>query len=1537
MLKRLFSVVLVLGLTFMVASPVLADVDPQPGDITGPFDYSTGLLKGQPFPTVEPTRADAIAFTGEVQGFAKIADICADERSRSRAYFNPGIMFPGAIFWALQEMETVCPSPYTFEVVTAHFYAVTSGAAGLASMHAEVWSVDDTDPACLVPDAVIWTGPTMTYNIPAGVAGLYFELPLATSPYDIACVDGPYFIAVVAGAQESGVELSGWWSDYEVPPQYCTYYWNVITGLPTDFAGYWYDPDYNDSWDMNLFSSGRASGENACHEPGICGWELKHCVWETYTFYNFAMPSTSGTRDFIWQQWEAATPCTVWQVDQYMGGVNAGDPGLRISLYDDNNGFPGNEIVGQDFPTSAIPAGGWVSATFPADAPVVIQPGKYYVFIDRASWATDADTLGVGLDDAPNCPLDYTCYTGFRDNTGADMYVCDMYGAGSGNEFELFCEIYLCCAKPKTCEPGATAPDTWFTHAHDYGRTSRSTMGVGEPCDIELVWKANTTVSDLSFNNVIVAGQQVYASDNAALNCYDLSTGALLFTHGPGLPKTDGSMRGNPTVSGGYVYSGGGGGNVMSFYCLDVNASIVAGIGVERWWRGLNSHGGGAGDMLCGDQRFGVSVVLNAPPVEPYDGEIVVFGDQGGCLWALNTADGTNYGGWGTNPVTFPDGGPIFHSPAYDGGENLYVATVGGSIYEVDAATGNINWAYDDPDGDAFYSGCSYEDGFVYAATFGGQDAGGAIVGNPKRFKLDASDGSEVWVYEQGSVLYASPTIGHKKVYFGLSNPSVGILMVNKETGVAEYNFNINGVGMVPNPVTLTADCYLFAGDAAGKWSLLNAQTMTREWSRQFDDYVYGTALAYDEDSLRNVAVMSIWSDICTGYSYGAVFCWNLDAEPRPMMEQLVYEVTVPVPLGSGMINDEVAADVFENLAGCADLTITGTAVGDYPPSMAAPMTPKVTKVSRVHAQAAEETATRMISTDYLSFFDSEGNLTKRGLMADKSSLPAAPMDEELVGERHRKARFEQTKQRAMDLAAGTAALQRTQNVRDETGTAHPATYAGGSTGGFMFDVDGAGLARGIDYEYIEWTHDDPDFYPEDNTGQCHLAVWGYDKPFLDVNIVGGCPFEWYDAMWLNTYDMVHLEQVSNFGATGDGFGYGLDWDDGINDIPIYDGGFFILQRGGQYFQADFYDWDRRFLPDPAPISGVCGFDYAWDYPLGRSMVIDCPQGGPNWPELNVDYMDLLGEFVISNFIDTVEIDATAIGVKIYQVEISFYDFDHGYGDMKLFHYKVVNRGDALIEDLIAGMFHDFDLQPAPASNAAAVVPEVGGVAVWDSSSPSIALGHVVMPGSLSLDNSCEIDGVDFYALWAVVNEWNIYDGNCVAAGGPCCLNPAQAGTPEEASNVVACFDYYWPGYGYDPNPNNYNDKSDFFAWPQFDLDPEGEAHMYAALIGVDATTNDKGVIKDGIRSMAYRANKISGFARGDVNDDGCIDASDLAYLYAWLNGAVIPIFPHDDNGDVNCVSVPDGLTDAADLAYLLDYLMQGPAPEGKWRFTIMP
>lgn len=82
---------------------------------------------------------------------------------------------------------------------------------------------------------------------------------------------------------------------------------------------------------------------------------------------------------------------------------------------------------------------------------------------------------------------------------------------------------------------------------------------------------------------------------------------------------------------------------------------------------------------------------------------------------------------------------------------------------------------------------------------------------------------------------------------------------------------------------------------------------------------------------------------------------------------------------------------------------------------------------------------------------------------------------------------------------------------------------------------------------------------------------------------------------------------------------------------------------------------------------------------------------------------------------------------------------------------------------------------------------------------------------------------------------------------------------------------------------------------------------------------------------LARRAAIWPGFARGDVNMDGCVNLIDVCWTSAVLSGGQLQIYPDFYNGDVDL----SGNLDVNDARYLLNYVTGlGPAPQGAWRFT---
>jgi hypothetical protein len=291
------------------------------------------------------------------------------------------------------------------------------------------------------------------------------------------------------------------------------------------------------------------------------------------------------------------------------------------------------------------------------------------------------------------------------------------------------------------------------------------------------------------------------------------------------------------------------------------------------------------------------------------------------------------------------------------------------------------------------------------------------------------------------------------------------------------------------------------------------------------------------------------------------------------------------------------------------------------------------------------------------------------------------------------------------------------------------------------------------------------------------------------------------------------------------------------------------------------------------------------------------------------------------------------MGLKVSQVEIGAYDFGSGYGDFKLIEYKIENRDAVAKTNFYAGAFVDWDID----DDAYYRIPEAGIIFQCDTTADPtqkpFGFGMAILGAHTSTVSSDQVEGASFKMMWSIANGYRVYNTTCVE-----CSFFTSAGDANDPN--FKTFITTKNGDGFDvplPATQPY-DKSMIFAFPKFDLAANGSQPLYMAIFGVDVTSNDRPTITNNLQSMAFRINKWTGFARGDVNDDGKVDAIDVAYLGGAVGGSGAPIFPWGDvagpsNGDVNL----DGNTDGADVTYLFNYLMGGPAPLGAWRFDIMP
>jgi hypothetical protein len=268
------------------------------------------------------------------------------------------------------------------------------------------------------------------------------------------------------------------------------------------------------------------------------------------------------------------------------------------------------------------------------------------------------------------------------------------------------------------------------------------------------------------------------------------------------------------------------------------------------------------------------------------------------------------------------------------------------------------------------------------------------------------------------------------------------------------------------------------------------------------------------------------------------------------------------------------------------------------------------------------------------------------------------------------------------------------------------------------------------------------------------------------------------------------------------------------------------------------------------------------------------------------------------------------IGVIVTQTEVAAYD--PMYGDFKLISWNLENR-DAVAKDLKAGSYIDWDAVDDYFNDVGLLSDNFNGYAIWNAVEPRYAYGvfDPNLPTSYcGIDPSVNSPHKIFAGVLS--DMWCGPFGLCDDAG----ITWHYAVGPPYRD--------YWGG---PQGPAGWReDRGVFLVNKGFTLPPNGTYKVVQALYAVPATSNDVATIDALGVEVAKRAARWAGFARGDVNDDGCVNLADVCWLSSGYQ-----IYPDTYCGDVNL----DGNVDPADQTFLLDYVSGvGPAPLGAWRFT---
>lgn len=459
---------------------------------------------------------------------------------------------------------------YTFDVTDVIWYIV-SNTPEYHEFQPIVWE-NGADEICPEPGAVLCAGPLYAVDLSALPAGGYvLGFPFPTE----CCSYGPYFAGVYAA-----VFLGPGFIGIPVDNDGATTCWAY-----NDYGFGWDDMVADNGWvgDMFLWSAGVGYDQNACPGiPGVCDWQS----WLNGPITSYWTDPNINFQTEYYVRFDATVSCTLEtaRFSFYCAGA-LGAPTVRVRVYGANGPifgglvYPDLAIEGANFlgfvdvpfgSLSCYPAYTVVDLT-PLGLPAFGPSENFFITVSLSPTTPDPindvmtilSTAGNGGGLGPN-PHSGS-YVGVL---GDYYYFGEVFASG---QRELNIDAFICCEVVELAEApcASPGPDDWSTWAHDYQRTSASSMELGEPCEVTAAWYQPLN-SLCEFSNPSIAGDLVYANSNNRLLSFDLETGVpgnvVL-----GTPNMLGANRGNTTIEGGFAYVTGGTARCIAQWVADLS------------------------------------------------------------------------------------------------------------------------------------------------------------------------------------------------------------------------------------------------------------------------------------------------------------------------------------------------------------------------------------------------------------------------------------------------------------------------------------------------------------------------------------------------------------------------------------------------------------------------------------------------------------------------------------------------------------------------------------------------------------------------------------------------------------------------------------------------------------------------------------------------------------------------------------------------------------------------------------------------------
>ncbi len=998
----------------------------------------------------------------------------------------------------------------------------------------------------------------------------------------------------------------------------------------------------------------------------------------------------------------------------------------------------------------------------------------------------------------------------------------------------------------------------WPTLAHDYARTGYNPVEIGDLCGFQRIWQYWSPYDFCYFATPTIADEIVYVTFTSHAVALNITNGSLIWD-----TKTADPLY--PTIMGGNIRTSmtiADGAVYFSTGTFEGFVKADAYTGAVIWARApmtANPLEGTAGTM-----RFCASVVMDNQ---------VFFGGDGGTIYNLDVATGatnvfaaTPYGN-GIWVSMSSDGTDLYItcSAGLDGGDPGPLVGVGG-VYKYDQALNNI-WPYG-----GFTGLLGYDEGSTcgvsYSASTNMLFTVLGIKDHPSfdgyNMKIDAATGdpavSNYWLCGLGQ--YANNTLIEplERWYYG-NKASVDA----RFSGIWCRSYDNNTVwddftkGAMIMPAGATCDPYVFWGTQVPPYGTFNCSDAENgDLLFSYNITGYGFGPAIAKyDGVPYVAFTQLWSDCGTGG--GAVAMYSIGADRPRLFIPGDMVIDPPIEFTDPDGTQRTADDVFCNV-GCVGLEYCLTLEADA----SYPLKAFTSTVNPYHMARAEKNADLMV--DYAV----DGFNAMSGWKAAR--MGHTPMKSELSDRAMGKQDVEITLAGPpswVTLVSGATGILNGGDCYDAT---------------FAFDVPVMG--RGENWFYLVVASDDPDF------NECPSALPPCNG--LPVNA------------------MIHLAAVKGFafcdgfiefGAGGDDAAYvnnGGFFEDGDApvdaiivdgaDDPMYQGSFLMmvdsnraawLEEGGKAF--------NHIFPDAS-----CTFDYG-------IQVDELCDGTPI-------FADFFEAAVIDSIFDytTEQLDnALTIGMRMsYRVYGAFVPSPANYGssifnNFYLIAYDMTNRNATPVEGLYWGAFADFDM-PGDAAGYEYVLGDIGVSAMWQYNGVTDELsGFGALPMAGSFVNGLATTGM--YCGYGVNNPDEIY--------APAELPVTIFGTIDAIPAGTV---------GYHPNaapgmPPDDRGTIMIAGHQDFAGNEVVQGAMVVFYFPAGATAGEIGDM------MAF-ANKWAGYGRGDLNDDGVIDLLDLCLLSSYAAGVGGPPCPFVYLGDVDL----SGDVDVDDALYMYEYMFNG-------------